>query len=206
MPPAAKSAAGSAGTRDVDSTSADDISDDVLADDVAADDAGRVEESAAPKKPRPQTAAAALNEALLGALRIDVPTKSDYGKAGKVRKELADAYERATGQAMTPEDVRVFVAYVESEARKQNWTLTLTSLTNNGRLSAWLSTRPKNGASPTQNDAPTQYVPRPEWLNMSRREWAVQAVRDAIAQGWTVEAIAVAHDSTPDVVRALAEN
>ena len=87
----------------------------------------------APKKPTHQQAMA---QAVVDAFGIDNPTRSDWRKAAKVGLELAEA-------GVSDELVAGLVQFVRNQAAGK-WTVTMTSLTTNGRVSAYLAARNKS--------------------------------------------------------------
>jgi len=93
-----------------------------------------------PKKPTHQQAMA---QAVVDAFGIDNPTRSDWRKAGKVGTELAEA-------GVSAELVAGLVQFVRAQAAGK-WTVTMTSLTTNGRVSAYLAARNKS----VTNDMPS---------------------------------------------------
>jgi len=94
----------------------------------------------APKKPTHQQAMA---QAVVDAFGIDNPTRSDWRKAAKVGLELAEA-------GVSAELVAGLVQFVRAQAAGK-WTVTMTSLTTNGRVSAYLAARNKS----VTNDMPS---------------------------------------------------
>ena len=87
----------------------------------------------APKKPTHQQMIA---QAVVDAIGISNPTRSEWSRAAKVGKELEEA-------GVAAEDFGALVQFVRNQAAGR-WTVTMTSLTTNGRVSAYLAARNKS--------------------------------------------------------------
>lgn len=85
------------------------------------------------KKPTHQQAMA---QAVVDAIGISNPTRSEWSRAAKVGKELEEA-------GVAAEDFGALVQFVRNQAAGR-WTVTMTSLTTNGRVSAYLAARNKS--------------------------------------------------------------
>ena len=85
------------------------------------------------KKPTHQQMIA---QAVVDAIGISNPTRSEWSRAAKVGKELEEA-------GVAAEDFGALVQFVRNQAAGK-WTVTMTSLTTNGRVSAYLAARNKS--------------------------------------------------------------
>jgi len=85
------------------------------------------------KKPTHQQMIA---QAVVDAIGISNPTRSEWSRAAKVGKELEEA-------GVAAEDFGALVQFVRNQAAGR-WTVTMTSLTTNGRVSAYLAARNKS--------------------------------------------------------------
>jgi len=85
------------------------------------------------KKPTHQQVIA---QAVVDAIGISNPTRSEWSRAAKVGKELEEA-------GVAVEDFGALVQFVRNQAAGR-WTVTMTSLTTNGRVSAFLAARNKS--------------------------------------------------------------
>lgn len=101
----------------------------------------------APAQPLKLTHQQMMVEAVVTAMGIQKPTKSDYGLAAKISKELRDV-------GMAPGDVAGLVQFVRNQARNEGWTVpvTMNSLTRNGRVSAFLEARNKSVTTSAEAD------------------------------------------------------
>ena len=84
-----------------------------------------------------------LSQAVVDAIGISNPTRSEWSRAAKVGKELEEA-------GVAAEDFGALVQFVRNQAAGK-WTVTMTSLTANGRVSAFLAAR-NNSVRPSGDD------------------------------------------------------